>query len=374
MTMFYRYVVTKEQGKDVLYLYYVDRNEFAQDFNDTTKKATMQERIGHYIKNCKIPFSGDKVYLVVDGVITGTFSKADLTSSTQEKPILPVLKEKVKSSKGISNATDFIVFLEQKDHSIIQLSMEQYLLGVLASEILPSFHMETLKAQAVLCRTYAIKKMLQERRVQAVNENQIYRDPSFYKFIFMDQYETYIHRLKEAIKQTKGQYLAYEKQLIDPIFHSVGNGVTDLASSIGLENQPYLTNVVSAYDQNSPLFLKTTSQSFEQISKQLQIPKEQLKKIQILEVSPGKRIQKIKVGDQIFTGMQFVRLLGLNSNSFSLSIRDDKIEFTTHGLGHGVGLSQYGANEMAERGISYPQILSYYYPNTKLWKLVRSKK
>ena len=377
MGMFYRYVLTAENGEEILYLYYANTYEFAQDFTSRVPKETMQQKINHYIKNRGIPFVGDKVYLVVDGIIAGTFSKGAMDPEPKEAPSQPVSNPILDAqSKPIlkSSETDFIVFLEQSDHHIVKLSMEQYLLGVLASEILPSFHMEALKAQAVLCRTYAIKQMLKERRVKAVNENQIYRDISFYKLVWLKSYDVYSQRLKQAIQTTKGQYLAYEKQLINPLFHSVSSGITDTAASIENHPTPYLTSVLSSYDVKSPLFVKTTTLPLEQVAKRLNVSKEELTKIQILETSPGKRIQKIQVGNQIFTGIQFIQLLGLNSNAVSIYVSKDKVSFTTHGLGHGIGLSQYGANGMAYDGKSYQEILTYYYPHTKLWKLVRNMK
>lgn len=376
--MFYKHVILNVKGEEVLYLYLSNSYEFGQDLKSKHHNGDVANRVENYIKNRKIKFHGNKIYLVVDGIIIGTVSRNQDEShyqsiiendiKEQEIPVLGLEEQKHLGER--KQPKEISIVLEKPDGSLEPMTMEHYLLCVLAGETLPTFHMETLKAQAVICRTYALKKMLENKKVKSMNSNQIYRNLSYYKLIWLEHFDEYVSKLTRAIYETKGQYLSYRGRYIDAYFHLVGNGKTDDASCIGKENKPYLQSVPSGWDFESPSYLKTTTKSLDELSKLLHISKDGVSRIQILSFSRGHRVDKVLVGNEIFSGYQFASLLGLPSQDFTYFYDRDQIVFTTRGFGHGIGMSQYGANGMAKNGLSYRDILSYYYRGTTLYELI----
>lgn len=376
--MFYKHVILNVKGEEVLYLYLSNSYEFGLDLKSKSNQENVSDRVENYIRNRKIQFQGNKIYLVVDGIIIGTVSRNQDKSSYQsiidhdtEQQEIPVLDlenhQKITERK---KPKEISIVLEKPDGTLTPMSMEHYLLCVLAGETLPTFHIETLKAQAVICRTYALKKMLEDKKVKSINPNQIYRELSYYKLIWLEHFDEYVSKLTKAIDETKGQYLSYRGRYIDAFFHLVGNGKTDDASCIGKENKPYLQSVPSGWDFESPSYLKTTSKSLDELSRLLHISKDGVSRIQILSFSRGHRVDKVSVGNEVFDGYHFASLLGLPSQDFTYFYDQDKVIFTTRGFGHGVGMSQYGANGMAKNGLTYRDILSYYYRGTTLYELV----
>lgn len=359
--MFYKHVILNNDKEEVLYLYLTNAYEFAQDLENKNDPERISTRVTNYVKNRGISFHGNKIYLVVDGIIVGTVSLKEIPHYQEVIPS-DNLKEIHKEEKK-----DNTIILEYGDHHVEKMSMDQYLLGVLATEILPIFHIEALKAQAIVCRTYALKQMIEQQKILAVNPQQIYRDINYYKFVWTDRYFEYVSKIKKAIEETKGQYLTYQNKIIHPFYHLVSNGKTESLDSFRRDFS-YLQNVSSIWDLDSPMYLKITIKKLEEITKLLQVSVSDLLEAQILEFTQGNRIAKLKIGDKILTGQEFARLLGLSSTDVSMWFDQKEVHIITRGIGHGLGMSQYGANAMAQDGYSYIKILYHYYPNTKLWK------
>lgn len=363
--MFYRHVILKVNGEDVLYLYLTNAYEFAQDLGSKENFENISSRVSNYVKNRGISFHGNKVYLVVDGIIVGTVS---LTQNSNYQEVISMTDLKTVQKENHLDEQEYQIVLEHEDHTIEVMGMEKYLRGVLATEILPTFHIEAIKAQAVIGRTYALKQMIEQNKVEAVNSQQIYRDINYYKFLWTDHYFEYAEKLRQAIEQTKGQYLTYQDKIIHPFYHFVSNGKTEDLQSQG-EGFSYMESVSSIWDLDSPMYLKTIIKSLQEVASQLHISMDEVKNIQILETTRGNRIQKIKIGSRVLTGQSFANLLGFPSRDVSITVDQDQVRFTIRGVGHGLGMSQYGANRMGQAGYHYTQILSHYYPATKLWKL-----
>lgn len=366
--MFYRHVILNVNGEEVLYLYLTSAYEFSNDLrkSDNEDDQTIPNRILNYIKNRGISFKGNSIYLVVDGIVVGSVTLKDIPKYRQiVKDYIPEYEKIKKVYNQDKMNPNYIIILERENGVLEQIPLRKYLISVLASTVLPTFHEEVLKAQAVICRTYALKKLTEEHKIKAVNAQQIYRDISYYKFIWGKDYFTYIQKLEKAIDDTKGQYLTYQNKIIEPDYHIVSNGRTE-----NVQGAPYLNSVSSIWDMDAPIYSKTTIKTLEEVAKLLQISQDQISDIQILELTPSNRVKKVRFGKKVFSGQELMNLLDLPSMDISFVVEKDKIRFITRGVGHGMGLSQYGANGMAKSGFYYMQILSHYYPNTKLNRIV----
>lgn len=359
--MFYRHVILKVNNEDVLYLYLTNAYEFAQDLeNKEENNENISSRVKNYIRNRGIKFEGNKVYLVVDGIIIGTVS---LGSRPKYQEVIE--KENLKEFYKDENSENKII-LKYQDGKTEQLSMDDYLIGVLATEIIPSFHIESIKAQAVICRTYAMKEMIENGQILDINPQQIYRNINYYKLLWTDHYFEYYEKIKRAIKETEGEYLTYLDKIIHPFYHLVSNGKTEESS---IEDTPYLQSVSSIWDIDSPMYLNHITKPISDVLNRLDISIEDLSNIKILKTTKSNRINQLKIGNKVISGQNFAYLLGLNSTDISMIREKDNIHFTTRGIGHGLGMSQYGANGMAKSGYDYKKILYHYYPNTKLFKV-----
>jgi stage II sporulation protein D len=176
-------------------------------------------------------------------------------------------------------------------------------------------------------------------------------------------------KLKEAVYGTAGEVIVYDNKLIDAVFHSTSGGKTENSEEIWSSRVPYLRSVISQYEEGSPKYIaqqEVSIDNFIQCMKKLdsgvKINKKNIKnEIKVLERSEGGRITKLKVGDKTFKGMDVRNVLGLNSSNFNYTVGTKTILFTVTGNGHGIGMSQYGADGMAKNGAQYRDIVMHYY-------------
>lgn len=246
------------------------------------------------------------------------------------------------------------------------VALEDYVIGVVSSEMPASFNGEALKAQSVLARTYALKKIANNQVLSDTTSNQVYKDNNQLKTLWGNEYETYYNKIKNVVSSTKGQYLSYNGNYIEAVYHSTSNGQTEDSVSVWGNVYPYLNSVDSHWDVDASSFLRETSKDFSILSSIIGLDFNAATNIEVLSRTSGNRVDKIKVGDKIFTGIEFRTLFGLRSADFDIKIEGDKAVFVTRGYGHGVGMSQYGANGMAKEGYAYRDILSHYYPGTQI--------
>ncbi|MGI6587153.1 MAG: stage II sporulation protein D [Lutisporaceae bacterium] len=255
---------------------------------------------------------------------------------------------------------------------VVTMDLEDYILGVVAGEMPASFHPEALKAQALAARTYTMLRMRlfggrgcsKHQGAEICTDSthcQAYRNPVTVK--------KDLDKLKEAVYGTAGEVIIYDNKLIDAVFHSTSGGKTENSEDIWSNRVPYLRSVVSQYEEHSPKYVarqEVSIDSFIDCMKKLDsgvvINKKNIKnEIKVLERSEGGRITRIKVGNKVFKGMDVRNVLGLNSSNFNFDIGSSTIRFTVVGNGHGIGMSQYGADGMAKNGASYKDIVTHYY-------------
>lgn len=272
------------------------------------------------------------------------------------------------NSDNTTNSSMSEITIYRSNGSIINLNMTDYLIGVVSSEMPASFNLEALKAQSVLARTYALKAKQTEKKLTDTVSTQSYIDIDQMKNKWENSFNTYYNKIKNAVENTNGEYLSYNGNYIEALYHSTNNGKTESSLDVFGNYYPYLISVSSEYDKNASSYLRTINTPLDTISNKLGLNLNNDSVISILSYTDGGNIKEININGNNFSGKKVRELLGLRSADFDISISDNNANITTRGYGHGVGMSQYGANGMANAGYSYKDILSHYYPGTTLTK------
>jgi stage II sporulation protein D len=251
--------------------------------------------------------------------------------------------------------------------------LEEYIMGVLAGEMPASFELEALKAQAVASRSYVMYHILknQERNYDVVDTvtNQVYINDDELKTKWGDHYNEYITKIKNAVKETSYEYITYGGEIAEALFFSTSTGHTENSEDVFVSKVPYLRSVASPWDNISPAFSENNEYPVSDVCRLLGIPQTTTLNISILGTTSTGRIKNIRINDKSFTGSDIASLLGLRSNFFTIKEDKGKIYITTKGYGHGVGMSQYGANGMAKEGHDYIDILKHFYQDTEIKNL-----
>ena len=259
-------------------------------------------------------------------------------------------------------------------NEIEYLPLEEYIVGVLAGEMPIYFEKEAFKAQAVAARSYALKKIEynKDSEYDVVDSvlNQVYLDNYYLKEAWQDKYLDNINKLREIVNETSLEYLDYNGEVVDALFFSTSNGYTENASLVFNIDLPYLQSVTSMWDSStSSAFRSTKKISIDEFYSSLNIEYSNTLDFKVLRRSSTNRILNLSINGIEFTGKEVYDKLGLKSMDFSLKQDGNNIIIDTVGYGHGVGMSQYGAEGMALEGYSYKDILSHYYVGTSIKKI-----
>ena len=253
---------------------------------------------------------------------------------------------------------EIIVKLDDKE-----LNLEEYIVGVVACEMPASFNIEALKAMAVASRTYALSN-LENNIIYSNGVDQCYITIEDMNNKWGKDFNKYYNIIEESVKETRGKYISYNSEPIKAFYFSMSNGQTENVENVFSENFDYLKSVSSPWDISVKNCEKTISYSQEELMSKLKM-NEVLTSIEIISRNETNRVNKVKVNNNIFTGKEFRTLLNLRSTDFEIAW-DNEIKITTKGYGHGVGMSQYGANGMANEGYTYEEILKYYYQKVEI--------
>lgn len=271
----------------------------------------------------------------------------------------------------ISNNT--IKVKRESKNIIEEIPFEEYIVGVVSAEMPVSFELEALKAQAVAARTYALKKMIdnknQEYHIVDTVANQVYYNDKELREKWNDTYNEKINKVKKAVIDTKGEYLVYDNEIIDAFFFSTSVGKTENSEEVFTEKLPYLRSVESSWDEEvSPVFNDQETFTLKEFYNLLGLDYNNNLTIEVLKTTSTGRIKKIKINNKVMTGSDVYSKLGLRSTFFEIIKNNNVVILKTKGFGHGVGMSQYGANGMAKNGYTYENILKHYYQGTEIKK------
>ena len=266
--------------------------------------------------------------------------------------------------------------------NIVEMGLEDYVSGVLAAEMPASFSMEALKAQAVAARTLAVYKIMHGgcSRYQGADicgdsdHCQAYLEVSGQKAKWKAEYEQYRAKLHTAVDQTAGKIITYDDKPILVLFHASSAGYTEDVENVYSQALPYLrsvpspgesmvTNLQSQEEFDRAWFVSTINKAYPKAGLKAQ----QLEKqVLVSERYPSGRVSALKLGGVKITGVQFRRLVDIRSANFSITFNKYSVVVTSEGYGHGVGMSQNGAEAMAREGSNYVDILKYYYTGVEI--------
>ncbi len=278
-----------------------------------------------------------------------------------------------KETKPTATEQEIKVYMTD-EKKVLAVPLENYVMGVVAGEMPLEFELEALKAQAIAARTYILRRLelgpdkeMKQIGADVTNtvKHQVYlSDEELQKRYGTTEQQQYLNKLRQAVEETKGEVMTYEGKAIEASFFSTGNGYTEKAADYWGSELPYLQSVASPWDKESPRFEQQFTLTKQELYQKLGLSGKQARaklSMKIQERTEGKRIASIVINGQSFSGREVREKLGLASSEFKWKISKDEIVFTTLGYGHGVGMSQWGANGMAKEGKRAEDIVQHYY-------------
>lgn len=414
-----RYEIVKDGNEEILIIYLNYKYEFSKDFINFENDNNLKEKIK------KIKFNGSKVIIMVGTLVLGTlfinasFSpiinnneisnknivKEETSISIENKDLEDNVKEEINNNQDTTNSKkdedtndkinfkqniisdiynkvneeendkteekqvketiENVITLYRSNGEILNLTINEYLIGAVAGEMPASFNIEALKAQAVVSRTYLLKRIKNNNIIIDSTMQQVYKDNNELKNMWKNDFDKYYSKIKKAVLDTDKIAIYYNGDYIDALYHSTSNGYTLNSENVWSNAIPYLKSVESKWDLNASSYLKNTNKDIAYVLSLFGI--DDINKIQIVSRDDTNHVKEIKVGDKIYKGTTFRSLLKLRSTDFDIMVNDNSVVFITRGFGHGVGMSQYGANGMANEGYNYIDILNHYYTNVSIY-------
>ena len=312
---------------------------------------------------------------------------AMLTNVKNKNKEIETTSEETSEEKGQEQEQQYdytkygtIKLLHKKTEEVEEVALDDYLVNVVSAEMPASYEMEALKAQAVVARTYTIYKAQEKKHENAdicddssCCQAWISKEDRLAKWE-ENQRENNWNKVTDCVNQTKGKIITYGNQVICAFFHSNSGGITETAVNVwGGGNYPYLQVVETAgeegYTQYASEVVLTREELLNKIKEKYQdisINFDNDENIKIIEHTESGRVKTIKFGNHEISGVEARTLLGLKSTNFEIIKENDKIKFSVKGYGHGVGMSQTGADAMAKQGSNYEDIIKHFYTGVEI--------
>ncbi len=298
-----------------------------------------------------------------------------------------VAKEIASNNETIENNYDYknyqtIKLLHSATNEIEEIKLDEYLYGVVASEMPANFEKEALKAQATVARTYTIYKIKNDKgkhQEADICDNSACCQAWISKENRLAKWEEGLresnwNKIIEAVNSTQGKIITYQNEPINAFFHSNSGGMTETTANVwGGTGYPYLQAVqtsgedtYSQYHSEVTLTKQTFIDKVKEKHSEFEIDFGAEDCIKVLEYTDGNRIKKIKIGNLELSGVEVRTILNLKSANFKVSIDGENIKFEVIGYGHGVGMSQTGADSMAKNGSNYEEIIKHFYTGVEI--------
>lgn len=262
---------------------------------------------------------------------------------------------------------------------LVVMDLEEYVAGVVAAEMPALFHPEALKAQAVAARTYAVRAIGDGRSVPeepraalSTASGQAWASASALRQRWggEESFQAYWGRIAAAVEATRGQVLTYRGRVIQALYHAASGGHTESSEHYFASAQPYLQGVEDPYEPPSPHGLRSIVMPRRKVYEALGVPPDTpAPALQVVERTPSGRARHVRAGHHLLSGRAVRERLGLPSTWFDVEEGDDTVTWLVRGYGHGVGMSQYGAEGMARAGFTHEAILRHYYRGTGLTRM-----
>ena len=323
------YKIAKSGNEEILYLYLNVDYEFGEDLeeDDLEKKAR------NYLVTHDINFNGNKIVFIVNGISTKIIT--------------------IENNKTYLN--DYLITLNTKE----KMTLKELLLSLLFSNINISLREETLKALTVLYRGEIIYNL--NSNFLDINKLSLsYHNYNYYKVTYPETYKSKFEIFNKAIDKTDGEYLINNGKAIKCFTHLVSNGYTEEDKSI-----PYTVKKESLWDLAYPNYLQRKNFSIKEFKERLNLKSDNFN-IKITSISNSNRIKELDLGERKIDARSLAVYLDLPSTDITIIIKKDYLTFITRGIGSGLGLSIIGADNLAELGYNYKQILNYYFKDVSL--------
>ncbi len=297
------------------------------------------------------------IYYIISTLAVPFVTSLFLPHSTPSEPVVTASEETVS-------------LFNTSDNSTCTMSMDEYLTGVVAAEMPAAFEEEALKAQAVAARTYTMYKSASNDHEADVCTDfthcQAYLSGEEMHANWGNDYDFYLSKIKNAVYSTSGEFLTYNDEPIMAVFHSMGGGQTQNSGDVWGSQLPYLTSVPSPGEEAAANYTTTLTLTFDQFRQTVADKYPGAKIESYLDVSQptlteSGHVKSILIGTVSIPGSTLRSMFNLRSTKFTITFSGENVTFNVTGYGHGVGMSQYGANAMAKEGKTYREILSHYY-------------
>lgn len=301
-----------------------------------------------------------------------TIAEEIISRKQPDSPGISTTETTIQNTEKPPTGTADTITVLLNDGTIRQMDLDTYLTGVLLGELPTDFELETLKAQAVVARTYALKRYTTGKKHEsgAVCTTssccQAYKAPEV--FLANGGTQAALDRVSSAVLSTSGEVITYDGALIEATYFSCSGGRTEDALAVWGTDIPYLQAVDSPGEEQATHYKDIVQFSAKEFAERLGIraqgsPSSWLGQITYTD---GGGVDTIVIAGNVFKGTSMRQKLGLRSTAFVIMAVGDNIHIATRGFGHRVGMSQYGAEAMAVKGSTYREILSHYYPGTDL--------
>lgn len=278
--------------------------------------------------------------------------------------LLPIYISSFIKTTFLNSNYYFPIIVHLKDKGLY-LDLEDYVLGVVSAEMPASFNDEALKAQAIASRSFALSKRNNNVvEISSTISDQVYYPNYVLKEKWANNYRNYYNKILFDVKETEGKVISRNNKILKTYYFSMSNGYTE--NSLSVFKEDTFTSVESPLEKKLSNFEVKKEYDESELLKILNLSS--------FEINEEKRnatnhVDYIVISNKRFDGIEFRKLLNLRSTDFTIEKINNKYIISTRGYGHGVGMSQYGANLMAKNGSTYEEILSHYYQNTKIIKI-----
>ncbi len=310
--------------------------------------------------------------------VSSTISNSHLTEKQKEE----TNNEKDASIKNTYNYKKYgtIKLLHKKTNEIEEVALDNYLYHVVSAEMPADYEIEALKAQAVVARTYTIYKINNKKHDNAdicddstCCQAWVDKDTRFARWDENKREENW-NKIQKSVNETQGKIITYNNKPINAFFHANSGGKTEIPVNVwGGTGLPYLQVVETAGEEGYTQYASEVAFSQTELVEKLKskysdivIDINNQEDIKIIEYTDSGRVKTIKFGNHEISGVEARTLLGLKSTNFEITKENDKIKFTVKGYGHGVGMSQTGADAMAKQGKNYQDIINHFYKGVEI--------
>ena len=322
-------VMKNNKNEEILYLFLNVNYEFANEFNNDNLK----KKASNYLKSYDIDFKGNKVVFVINSITTKTID--------------------LNNYEFFSNNNKIIL----SNNDI--LTLKEVLLSLLFANISITLRKETLKAICILYRGEIIRNLV-DNKLDLEKISLSYHNYNYFKLTYPETFKSNFTIFNDVINETEGEYLVYNNKAIKCLTHLVSNGYTEED-----ENIPYTVKKESLWDLAYPNYLQQKNYSIKEFKRRLNLTDDNYH-IKISSLTNSNRIKELDLGKKKIDARSLAVYLDLPSTDITIIIKKDYLTFITRGIGSGLGLSIIGADNLAELGYNYKQILNYYFKDVSL--------